>query len=131
MSAAMISRIVSLIPERVARVQSGATFDEAESASRYPERVSHLAQFLNWLSPLNAISKDDQHILGLLHANGRPVHANEMEEDEGAELEDGGADALEYAEAETAVGAAEEALLPDARPALLPEAQETLAPREE
>src|SRR5712671_7194419 len=111
MNAAMFSRIVSLIPERVARVQSGATFDKAESASRYPARVSHLAQFLSWLSPLNAISKDDQHLLGLLHANGRPVHANEMEE-ESAELEDGGADALEYAEAETAVGTAEEALLP-------------------
>ena len=112
MSAAMISRIVSLIPERVARVQSGASFDSAASAvSRYPERISHLAQFLSWLSPLNAISKDDQQILGLLHANGRPVHANEMEE-ESAELEDGGADALEYAEAETAAGATVEALLP-------------------
>jgi hypothetical protein len=123
MNAAMISRIVSLIPDRVARVQSGAGFHSTESASRYPERVSHLAKFLNWLSPLNAISKDDQHVLGLLHANGRPVHANEMEDEEDAELGDGGADALEYAEAETAVGAAEEALLPHER--------ETLVPREE
>jgi len=123
MSAAMISRIVSLIPERVARVQSGAGFHSTESPSRYPERVSHLAQFLSWLSPLNAISKDDQHILGLLHANGRPVHANEMEE-ESAELglEDGGADALEYVEAETAAGAAEAALLPE---------EQVLVPREE
>lgn len=124
MNAAMVSRIVALIPERVARVHSGASFNSAESrASRYPERVSHLAQFLSWLSPLNAISKDDQRILGLLHANGRPVHANEMEDGEGAALEDGGADALEYAEAETAVGAAEEALLP--------REPETLVPREE
>ena len=121
MSAAMISRIVSLIPERVARVQSGAGFHSTESPSRYPERVSHLARFLSWLSPLNAISKDDQHILGLLHANGRPVHANEMEE-ESAELEDSGADALEYFEAETAAGAAEAALLPD---------EQVLVPREE
>ena len=121
MSAAMISRIVSLIPERVARVQSGAGFHSTESPSRYPERVSHLAQFLSWLSPLSAISKDDQQILGLLHANGRPVHANEMEE-ESAELEDSGADALEYVEAETAAGAAEAALLPD---------EQVLVPREE
>ena len=121
MSAAMISRIVSLIPERVARVQSGAGFHSTESPSRYPERVSHLAQFLSWLSPLSAISKDDQQILGLLHANGRPVHANEMEE-ESAELEDSGADALEYFEAETAAGAAEAALLPD---------EQVLVPREE
>jgi hypothetical protein len=120
MHAAMISRIVSLIPERVARVQSGASFHRTESASRYPERVSHLAQFLNWLSPLNAITKDDQRVLGLLHANGRPVHANEMEEEEGAGLEDGGADALEYAEAETAAGAAGEAAVARDE-ALLPE----------
>jgi hypothetical protein len=33
-------------------------------------------------------------------------------EEESAELEDGGADALEYAEAETAAGATVEALLP-------------------
>jgi hypothetical protein len=112
MNAAMISRIVSLIPERVARVQSGAFFDKTENTGRHPERVSHLAQFLGWLSPLSAISRDDQHILGLLHANGRPVHANEMEDDEDAALEDGGADALEYAEAETAVGTADAALLP-------------------
>jgi hypothetical protein len=111
MSAAMISRIVSLIPERVARVQSGAGFHSTQSPSRYPERVSHLAQFLSWLSPLNAISKGDQQILGLLHANGRPMHADEMDE-ESAGLEDGGADALEYVEAETAVGAAEQAPLP-------------------
>jgi hypothetical protein len=123
MNAAMMSRIVALIPERVARVQSGASFHRTEIVSRYPERVSHLAQFLSWLSPLNAISKDDQHILGLLHANGRPVHANDEMEEESAELEDGGADALEYAEAETAVGAAEEALLPNE--------QETLVAREE
>jgi hypothetical protein len=105
----MISRIVALIPERIARVQSGATFDSAESASRYPERVSYLAQFLNWLSPLHTISKDDQHILGVLHANGRPGHANEMGDKEGAELEDGGADALEF----------------------VPHERETLVPREE
>jgi hypothetical protein len=121
MSAAMISRIVSLIPERVARVQNGAGFHSTQSPSRYPERVSHLAQFLSWLSPLSAISKDDQQILGLLHANGRPVHANETEE-ESAELEDSGADALEYVEAETAAGAAEAALLPD---------EQVLVPREE
>jgi hypothetical protein len=110
MNAATIRGIVSLIPERVARFQTGAAFTLEASASRHPERFSHLAQFLGWLSPLTSITKEDQRILGLLHANGRPVHANEMEEEEGLALEDGGADALEYAEAETAVGAPEEAL---------------------
>lgn len=98
MNAAIISSIVSLIPERIARVQTGATFTTEGSSGRYPERVSHLVQFLGWLSPLNAIAKDDQRILGLLHANGRPVHANEMDDEEDAELED---------------GAAEEAVLPE------------------
>lgn len=94
MNAAIISSIVSLIPERIARVQTGAAFTTEGSSGRYPGRVSHLAQFLGWLSPLNAITKDDQHILGLLHANGRPVHANEMDDEGDAELDDGGADAL-------------------------------------
>ncbi len=91
MNAAIISSIVSLIPERIARVKSGSAFAVEGSASRYPERLSHLAQFLNWLSPLNAIAKDDQCILGLLHPSGRPVHANEMDDEEDAELKDGGA----------------------------------------
>ena len=83
MNAAMINRIVSLIPERVARLQSGAVFTPAEtSACRYPERIAHLAPLLGWMSPLNPITKDDQQVLGLLGANGRPVHAADLEEDE-------------------------------------------------
>jgi hypothetical protein len=39
-------------------------------------------QFLNWMSPLNPITKDDQRVLGLLNANGRPVHAADLEEDD-------------------------------------------------
>jgi hypothetical protein len=113
MDAALVSRIVSLIPERIARAQTGAPFASGTTSSRHPERFSHLVQFLSWLSPLGSITKDDQRILGLLHANGRPVHANEMEDEESADLEDGGADALEYAEAETAIGAAGEALIPE------------------
>jgi hypothetical protein len=137
MDAALVSRIVSLIPERVARAQTGAAFGPGTTSSRHPERFSHLVQFLSWLSPLASITKEDQRILGLLHANGRPVHANEMEDEEGADLEDGGADALEYSESETALGgvraepllaeeaSAEHALLQEEAPvlkqALLPE----------
>jgi hypothetical protein len=113
MDAALVSRIVSLIPERTARAQTGAVFASGTTSSRHPERFSHLVQFLGWLSPLSSITKDDQRLLGLLHANGRPVHANEMEDEDGADLEDGGADALEYAQAETALGAGGEALMPE------------------
>jgi hypothetical protein len=110
MNAATISSIVSLIPERIARFQTGGAFASGTTSTRYPDRFAHLVQFLSWLSPLASITKEDQRILGLLHANGRPVHANEMEDEEGAELEDCGADALEYAEAETALGATEAGL---------------------
>ena len=122
MDAAFISKILSLIPDRTVRVQSGAAFVPQEGNSRYPERVRHVASLLHWLSPLTPLSKDDQKILGLLNAAGRPIHAGEAEEgledaepeeaaeplDEEAALEDGGADALEYMEAETAVGVREE-----------------------
>ena len=121
MNAATISSIVSLIPERIARFQTGGAFAPGTTSSRYPDRFSHLVQFLNWMSPLASITKEDQRILGLLHANGRPVHANEMEDEEGAELEDGGADALEYADAETALGTAAAEPVPAEEPALLQE----------
>lgn len=112
MDAAYVSKILSLIPDRAARAQSGAAFIPEEGSSRYPERVRHLAGLLGWLSPLAALSKDDQKILGLLNAAGRPIHAGEEPGEEPADdeapLEDGGADALEYMEAETAVGVREE-----------------------
>jgi hypothetical protein len=90
MNAAMIDRIVSLIPERVARQPSGAAFTLEASACRYPERIAHLARFLNWMSPLNPITRDDQRIFGLLNEQGRPVHAVDMEDDEAADIEDAG-----------------------------------------
>lgn len=82
MSASMIARIVSLVPERVARVPGGTAFLPHASACRYPERIVHLGQFLNWLSPLASLAKEDQRILGLLNAAGRPVHAIDLEDDD-------------------------------------------------
>ena len=50
MNAAIVSRTLSLIPDRVPRMQSGSTFDPSAAAScSYPERIAHLAQFLGWL----------------------------------------------------------------------------------
>jgi hypothetical protein len=82
MNAATIDRIVSLIPERTARLSSGVAFTPEASVCRHPERLAQLALFLNWMSPLNPITKDDQRALGLLNAAGRPVHAVDLEEDE-------------------------------------------------
>jgi hypothetical protein len=82
MNAAMINRIVSLIPERVARLPSGVAFTPEASACRHPERIAHLAEFLSWTSPLYPITKYDQRVFGLLNEQGRPVHAVDMEEDD-------------------------------------------------
>jgi len=108
MDAAFVSKVLSLIPERAPRAQLGAPFLPEAGGSRHPERVRHLAKFLHWLSPLEALDKEDQKVLGLLNAAGRPVHSGEAEDgeeaDEAMELGDDGPDALEYMEAETAFG---------------------------
>jgi hypothetical protein len=92
MNAAMISRTLSLIPDRVARVQSGARFDpQAQAGCAHPERITHLAQFLDWLGPLREVTKDDLRIFGLITPYGRPaIEAEaeaELEADIDAELE--------------------------------------------
>ena len=94
MNAAMIHRIVSLIPERVARAPSGVAFTPEASVSRYPERIAHLAEFLGWTSPLYPITKYDQRVFGLLNEQGRPVHAVNMEAEETAEIEEEAEEAL-------------------------------------
>ncbi len=89
MNASDILRIVSLIPERVARVPTGTRFSASSpGACRYPERLAHLAHFLRWLSALDPISKEDQTVLGLLNANGRPAHAGDEDEDAMGEPEE-------------------------------------------
>ena len=83
MNAAVVARTLSLIPDRVPRVQSGSTFDPAAPWCAHPDRIAHLAQFLNWLGPLNPVTKDDLRILGLLTPFGKPaiVVADEAEEE--------------------------------------------------
>lgn len=82
MNAATVSRTLSLIPDRVARVQSGSLFDpQAAGATPHPERITHLAQFLNWLGPLRELSKDDLRILGLLTPYGKPAIESALEEE--------------------------------------------------
>src|SRR5436309_2939369 len=63
MNASTVHRIISLIPERVARAQSGALFTMT-GACRHPERIACLSQYLQWLSPLNPVSRADQQKLG-------------------------------------------------------------------
>lgn len=88
-----------MIPDRVARELNGVRFAPESSASRYPERIAHLARHLSWLSPLNALTIDDQRVLGLVNAAGRPVHAADLEEGSGeADPDDPGpAERIEHA----------------------------------
>jgi hypothetical protein len=96
-----VSSLLELIPERTVRLQSGVHFAADGSACRYPERLAHITRYLSWLTPLAVLSSDDQRILGLLNAAGRPVHAGDLEEsdaetdveaegDSAAEREDAG-----------------------------------------
>ena len=92
MNAATVSRTLSLIPDRVPRLQSGSTFDPSASAScAHPERIAHLAQFLSWLGPLYPITKDDLRVLGLLTPYGKPAVPH-VEEEADEELDLAGAE---------------------------------------
>jgi len=91
MNASTVHRIISLIPERVARAQSGAPFTMT-GACRHPERIAYLSCHLQWLSPLNPVSRDDQQMLGLLLANGRSVHAGDLEHEADAAPQGGAQD---------------------------------------
>jgi hypothetical protein len=80
MDAATVFRVISLIPDRMPRTQSGLVFD----AGGQPERVVLLAKFLSWLGPLDPISKEDQQLLGVRTGGGKPLGLGEEE----GELED-------------------------------------------
>lgn len=86
MNAATVFRMLSRVPDRMVRAQSGAAFLLERSSCKHPDRLSHVSKFLHWLSPLDALTKDDQRTLGLIAANGRPVLA-EDEDGEEAEVE--------------------------------------------
>ena len=88
MDAASVRAVMDLIPERVARLQSGSAFAPADAGARHAERIARLARFLHWLSPLETLPRDEQQALGLLNAAGRPVHAADLEDDAEMELEE-------------------------------------------
>lgn len=80
MNAAVVARILSSIPDRLPRLQTGSVFDPSAPCA-HPERIAHLLQFLTWLGPLHPVTKDDLRILGLLTPHGKPAMA--LAEDEG------------------------------------------------
>ena len=83
MDAALVNRLISLVPDRSARAQSGSVFSPAQAAAcRYPDRMSYLGRFLHWLGPLDPMTKEDQQILGVRSGGGRPLGASEEASDE-------------------------------------------------
>jgi hypothetical protein len=82
MDAATVFRVISLIPDRMPRAQSGAVF----AAGGQSDRVALLTKFLHWLGPLDPVSKEDQQLLGVRSGGGRPLVAGEEAEE--GELEE-------------------------------------------
>lgn len=82
MNAAVVNRILSSIPDRMPRMQTGSVFDPSAPCA-HPERIAHLLQFLTWLGPLQPVTKDDLRILGLMTPYGKPAMA--LADDEGDE----------------------------------------------
>jgi hypothetical protein len=87
MDAASVFRILSLIPERSARAQSGAAFLVQAGSCTDPERLVPLSKCLHWLSPLDALTNDDQRALGLIGVNGKPLQAPDDADEAESEAE--------------------------------------------
>jgi hypothetical protein len=86
MERSTVMNLLSVIPERSVRRQSGTRFEGREG------RPANLARYLSWLSPLNPLSKEDQAAIGYTAVAPR---AEDADSDEGADDE-----ALAPAEAE-------------------------------
>ena len=86
MNAGTVSRLLSLIPQRTGRAQSGVLFSPQVNGCAYPERLAHLSRFLSWLRPLGALTREEQVLLGLVAPNGKPMQPDEDDAEE-AELE--------------------------------------------
>jgi hypothetical protein len=68
MDAATVLRVMSLIPDRTPRVQSGSAFVPDET---HPPRLALVQRFLHWLGPLAPLTKEDQQALGVRSSGGR------------------------------------------------------------
>lgn len=97
MDASLVHRLISLIPDRSPRAQSGSVFSPSQAAAcRHPERISYLTKFLHWLGPLDPMTREDQQILGVRSSGGRPMMAGEaMGEEAGDEAGEEAGEAMD------------------------------------
>jgi len=72
MDGAVVFRLISLIPDRTARGQTGSLFHGGSS-----QQLEPLARFLSWLGPLNPITKEDQQLLGVRATPAKPLAEGE------------------------------------------------------
>jgi hypothetical protein len=71
MNAALVSRIVSSIPERTPRSLSGTAFNlDGARACSDPARLAGIVRLLQWLTPLTPLSQEEQRVLGVNGLNG-------------------------------------------------------------
>jgi len=87
MNAASVYRVLSLIPSRMTWVLSGTVASPAHTVCGHPERLACLERHANWLGALSALEKDEQQLLGLIGANGRALHAGDVEDEALADTE--------------------------------------------
>jgi hypothetical protein len=83
-----VSRVLALIPERSARFASGTRFSPAGAVCAHPERLAAVAQFLSWITPLGALTRDEQQQLGIAASGTRPADAADEPDDAESELEE-------------------------------------------
>jgi hypothetical protein len=86
MNSGAVSRLLSQIPARTGRAQSGVPFTPQACGCAYPERLAQLSRFLSWLRPLDVLTREEQVALGLVASNGKPMQPDE-DDAEDAELE--------------------------------------------
>ena len=83
MNQAMVSKIVSLVPERMARLQSGTRFMLPKDEGT---QVACLAPLLHWLTPLKVIGEEEQRALGLYALHGKAAKRYDEDDEEREEI---------------------------------------------
>lgn len=90
MEGTAVFRLISLIPDRAARSQTGSLFQADGSA-----KMDLLCRFLHWMGPLNALTREEQQLLGVRATGGRSV----MDADADGEADgEEGLDAMDLAD---------------------------------
>jgi hypothetical protein len=72
MDGAGVFRLISLIPDRMPRGQTGSLFNGSNS-----QQLEPLSRFLSWLGPLSPISREDQQLLGVRAIAAKPLAEGE------------------------------------------------------